>query len=374
MGTPVKRIVLSGYYGFRNSGDEAVLQSILLALQEQGERQGVQFVPVVLSVNPAETREVYGVESVHRMRPQEVWKALKKADGLISGGGSLLQDETGWKTIPYYLAVIRLAQWLGKPTFIYSQGIGPVHRISFFGWIRSVFRRCQLITVRDPESAALLERMGVAKAAIQVVPDPVMGMPLKGKPTHSNNAATDAVIGVSVRFWNEDRSDLNAVAEALHQLLETTEATIRFLPFHLPSDEQASLYVMERLREIYKHRLSITSDITHPQDMLKEVASCRLLIGMRLHSLIYGANQLVPVAGISYDPKIDQFLKRLDMNAVMNTKQPAASELVREAGRLLTGYEQWKLDKQPAIERLKNEAQRPAEQIASFYTKGRGMR
>ncbi len=63
MGTPVKRIVISGYYGFNNSGDEAVLQSILLALQEQGERQGVRLTPVVLSVNPEWTSNTYGVEA-----------------------------------------------------------------------------------------------------------------------------------------------------------------------------------------------------------------------------------------------------------------------------------------------------------------------
>ncbi|WP_141335942.1 polysaccharide pyruvyl transferase CsaB [Paenibacillus sp. tmac-D7] len=374
MGTPVKRIVISGYYGFNNSGDEAVLQSILLALQEQGERQGVRLTPVVLSVNPEWTSNTYGVEAVHRMRIRDVWGALRSADGLISGGGSLLQDETSPKTIPYYIAVIRLAQWLGKPVFIYAQGIGPVHRKLFYGWIRSAFRRSEAITVRDEESKALLGRMGISASSVDVVPDPVMGLSLRGggQPTETRSLAANPVIGVSVRFWNEDRSELHAAADALRTVLERSGASIRFLPFHLPADEQASLYVQDLLGEIYKHRISVVRNVTHPQDMLAEVASCDILLGMRLHALIYAASRSVPMVGLSYDPKIDQFLNRLGMKSAANTKQPNADALAAEMLRLLSEREAWRREKQPAIERLKQEAQRPAERIAAFYAKGRG--
>ncbi|ALS24500.1 MULTISPECIES: polysaccharide pyruvyl transferase CsaB [Paenibacillus] len=373
MGTSVKRIAISGYYGFNNSGDEAVLQSILLALQEQGERQGVTFVPVVLSVNPAETARTYGVEAVHRMKPMEVWQALRNADGLISGGGSLLQDETSPKTIPYYIAVIRLAQWMGKPVFIYSQGIGPVHRRLFFGWIRSAFQRSSFITVRDEESKALLGKMGISPSEVEVVPDPVMGLPMRGQPTQTPSGETKPVIGVSVRFWNEDRSELRAVAESLQVVLEKSDAVIRFLPFHLPSDEKASLYVMEQMGEIYKERLSLAREVTHPQDMLAEVAACQVLLGMRLHSLIYAASQYVPMVGLSYDPKIDQFLNRLGMKSAGTTKQPRSEDLAQETLGMLADGASWKRDKRQAIEQLKIEAGRPAERIASFFAKGRGM-
>lgn len=374
MGTPVKRIVISGYYGFHNSGDEAVLQSILLALQEQGQRQGVRLTPVVLSANPDWTSSTYGVEAVHRMRIGEVWGALRGADGLISGGGSLLQDETSPKTIPYYLAVIRLAQWLDKPVFIYAQGIGPVNRKLFYGWIRSAFRRSEAITVRDEESRELLGRMGVSASSIDVVPDPVMGLSLRPgvQTTEARSSSDKPVIGVSVRFWNEDRSELNAVADALRTVLDRSGAGIRLLPFHQPSDEQASLYVQERLGAIYNHRVSVVRNVTHPQDMLAEVASCDVLLGMRLHALIYAAGQFVPMVGLSYDPKIDQFLNRLGMKSAANTKQPNASALAEETLRLLSEREAWQREKRQVIERLKQEAQRPAERIAAFYAKGRG--
>jgi polysaccharide pyruvyl transferase CsaB len=373
MGTaPTVKIALSGYYGFDNSGDEAVLQSILFALQEQGEQQGIQIEPIVLSANPEKTTEMYGVKAYHRMKPGSLLKALRESDGLISGGGSLLQDATSSKTIPYYLAVLKIAQWLGKPTFIYSQGIGPVSRPMFYGWIRSVFKRCKVVTVRDTESADLLGRMRLPRERITVVPDPVMGLPLRGgvapdAGVSGGSASAVRTIGVSVRFWNEDRSELEALARSLQVLLAArTDVRLRFLPFHLPSDEVASQFVIDRLGD-HKNRAEMLRGITHPQDMLAQVAGCDLMIGMRLHSLIYAASQYVPMVGISYDPKIDQFLHRLGMKAAASTSEFDTQRFAEEALGLLDQHEQWAAASRAAIEELKAQAQLPAQRIISFY-------
>lgn len=373
MGTaPIVKIALSGYYGFDNSGDEAVLQSILFALQEQGQEQGIQIEPIVLSANPEKTTAMYGVKAYHRMKPGPLLRALRESDGLISGGGSLLQDATSSKTIPYYLAVLKLAQWLGKPTFIYSQGIGPVSRPMFYGWIRSVFKRCAFVSVRDTESADLLGRMRLPREGITVVPDPVMGLPLRsgveGALDGSAPSASEVrTIGVSVRFWNEDRSELEALARSLQLLLAArTDVRLRFLPFHLPSDEVASQFVIDRLGD-HAGRAEMVRGITHPQDMLAQVAACDLLIGMRLHSLIYAASQFVPMVGISYDPKIDQFLHRLGMKAAASTARFDASAFTEEALGLLAAREQWAAASRAAIEELKAQAQLPAQRIVSFY-------
>lgn len=372
MGTaPIVKIALSGYYGFDNSGDEAVLQSILFALQEQGQAQGIQIEPIVLSANPAKTTEMYGVKAYHRMKPGSLLRALRESDGLISGGGSLLQDATSSKTIPYYLAVLKIAQWLGKPTFIYSQGIGPVGRPMFYGWIRSVFKRCAFVSVRDTESADLLGKMHLPRERITVVPDPVMGLPLRdggdAAPSDGASAGAARTIGVSVRFWNEDRSELEALARSLQELLAArTDVQLRFLPFHLPSDEVASQFVIDRLGD-HGGRAEMVRGITHPQDMLAQVAACDLLIGMRLHSLIYAASQFVPMVGISYDPKIDQFLHRLGMKAAASTARFDASAFTQEALGLLDGREQWAASSSAAIEQLKAQAQLPAQRIISFY-------
>lgn len=185
---------------------------------------------------------MYGVRAVHRMKLKEVREAIKESDGLISGGGSLLQDATGLKSIPYYLGVIKLAQWLKKPTFIYAQGIGPVNRKMFNPMIRSVFKACKYVSVRDEQSAEYLRGLGLQWNQIHVVPDPVMGLPLpEAKAEDVSSVAVNAqtanvhtelpVIGVSVRFWESDRKELTAIAAGLKKLCSKRPFTCVFYPF-----------------------------------------------------------------------------------------------------------------------------------------------
>jgi polysaccharide pyruvyl transferase CsaB len=373
VGSSAKRIVISGYYGFKNSGDEAVLQSILLALAAESVKQGITIEPIVLSIDPEWTSKTYGVRAVHRMKPGKVLKVISHSDGLISGGGSLLQDATGRMSIPYYLGIIKLAQWLGKPTFIYAQGIGPVHRAMFHPFIRAIFRKCRYISVRDEESAQLLQHIGLPREKVEVVPDPVMGLPLQAEnelhgDTEPNVArgSSKPVIGISVRFWNENRSELALLAKSLQIIQAERDVHICFLPFHLPSDIEASEEVIQHMQS--STNVSIAADVVHPQQMLAAVQACDLLIGMRLHSLIYAASQRVPMIGISYDPKIDQFLQRLDMKAAATTNQFNPQDVADIALKLLTnhGKTDWIESKKAYITKLQIGAHRPAQQIVNY--------
>ncbi|MEB3102488.1 polysaccharide pyruvyl transferase CsaB [Ferviditalea candida] len=364
MVTDIQRIVISGYYGFGNSGDEAVLQSILTSLQEESEQAGIKLEPVVLSADPEWTSRIYGVESVHRMKLQDVISAIRGSEGLISGGGSLLQDVTGWKTIPYYLGIIRLAQGFGKPVFIYSQGIGPVNRPIFHPWIRRIYSRCRYLSVRDQESASLLEHMGLDRAKIEVVPDPVMSFARMNADRAAGSG--EPVIGVSVRFWDPDHTDLKGIAEALRQIVSATDARLRFLPFHQPEDIQASQAVIDFLGDGLKGRATLVQGAETPLEMVRQTADCDLLIGMRLHSLIYAASQLVPMVGISYDPKIDHFLRRLGMEPASRTDRPEPGRIAAAALHLLDNSEQWKHQKKEIIENFRTQSRLPAQQIIDY--------
>lgn len=389
-----QKIIISGYYGFGNSGDEAVLSSILYALEEAGQAAGIQITPIVLSINPEWTTKTYGVEAVHRMKLGEVKKAIQQSDALISGGGSLLQDVTGLGTIPYYLGVIKLAQWLGKPTFIYAQGVGPVQRRFFHPFIKNVFNKSKYISVRDQQSAAFLQKIGIGQERIHVVPDPVMGFVLpehvqkniqqhqgevQGEsqyiaqsvsPNEAGKVKGKPVVGVSVRFWNEDRSELLSLAKGLAKLTTEMDITLKFLPFYSPGDDEASRFVIEHMQQGAEVAYVI-DDCEHPSEMVQEVKSCDLLIGMRLHSLIYAASQSVPMMGISYDPKIDQFLARLNITPVGSHITLDGDQVASTASSILMNREAWLHEHREHIEAMISDARVPAHQIVQFL-KGRG--
>lgn len=363
------RIAISGYYGFDNSGDEAVLQSILLALKQEGEQAGIRVAPVILSADPVKTNRLYGVEAVHRMRPRDVWEAIRGCDALVSGGGSLLQDVTGLGTIPYYLGVLKLAQWLDKPTFIYSQGVGPVGRRLFYPMIRGIVNKSKLVYVRDEESAALLRRMGVRQDVL-TVPDPVMGFPWldEGKVDMPGGERVP-VVGVAIRHWRKDRRELEQLAAGLSLLADRQRLRIRLLPLHPPYDEQASSYVLERLAGRARYNADVVRGADTPLAMLEQVAGCDLIVAMRLHALIYAATQMVPMLGISYDPKIDHFLHRLGEQAVGSTDALDPARLAGEAERLLAGADAWRAVHRTRIDAMRRESRLPAQHIVRCLRK-----
>jgi polysaccharide pyruvyl transferase CsaB len=358
-----KTLVISGYYGFGNNGDEAVLHAILRALRCHGEENGLDIRPVVLSINPQATERLHGVRAVHRLKLKDIVRALKESDGLISGGGSLLQDRTGLRTIPYYLGIIKLAQWLNKPVYIYSQGLGPIRNTLYFPLIRSVFRRCDYISLRDEESVRLLRQTGLEDVPVEVASDPVLGLDL-APGAGSADASREPFIGVAVRLWHPAKKELERIAETLRLLMdELPAARIRFLPFHPPKDEEASRFVMERLGEAYAERMSICPGSDDPSVMFREVASCDLLIGMRLHSLIYAAALRIPMIGISYDPKIDHFLRRIDMSAAGSAEEIDPAAVAQAARRLLAERDAWVREKDPMITQLQQKSHLPAKHI-----------
>ena len=115
-----KKVVISGYYGADNFGDEAILETLIQRLKKLGSEI------TVLSTNPEKTTKTHNVNSIKSFAFSKVKKALKQSDILISGGGSLLQDATSVKSLFYYLWVIFTAQFYKKDVIIFAQGIGPI--------------------------------------------------------------------------------------------------------------------------------------------------------------------------------------------------------------------------------------------------------
>ena len=165
------KILLSGYYGFDNAGDDAVLFAIVQALRE--------IIPdvdiTVLSNQPEKTAQQFGVKAVDRWGKTSLPKAIKDCDVLISGGGSLLQDVTSKNGILYYLGVIKLAQMMRKKVIVYAQGIGPVNEPRNRALVAKILNKVQAITVRDFDSRRELMEMGVYRE-IMVAVDPVLGI------------------------------------------------------------------------------------------------------------------------------------------------------------------------------------------------------
>lgn len=307
----MEKIVLAGYYGMHNTGDEAILAATVGALRHA--RDDLRL--VVLSADPQGTSAGYGLEASHRMSPPGVFKALLHADLVLFGGGSLLQDVTSKRSLLYYLTVLKLARVLARRVMIYANGVGPVRWPTGRKMVAEAVSKADIITVRDEDSAVELRAMGVVGREIHVTADPVFLLepgPREGAlaTLRSHGLAGANILWLSLRpapgeTWTSSIIDL--ILSARNHGLEP----VFFLM-------QESMDGMEAFRINSLLQASGIPPVPvmkapQPEDALALISEGRFLVGMRLHSLILAAMGGVPAAGVELDPKISSFLKAAEL-------------------------------------------------------------
>lgn len=328
------KVVVSGYYGFGNAGDELVLLAIVQQLRSV--QPSVEI--TVLSGDPDTTAAQHGVRAVHRYNPFAVAGALRRSDLLISGGGSLLQDVTSRRTVPYYLGVISLAQTLGVPVFCYAQGIGPLVKHDSRERTRKVLSKVSGITVRDPDSAVLLREIGVRGPSVEVTADPVFGL------ATSHGAAGDggALAGLpgpriafAMRPWPARPGWKDEVAGAARRCAESLGGTLVWVALHPPGDVELA----EELSDLAGVDNSVLMAGCAPAEWPALFSTFDLVVGMRLHALIVAAACGKPFVGLSYDPKVESLLRQFGQVSplrVGETDQEALFAEIRRAWELRT--------------------------------------
>ena len=336
---PVKPIeaVISGYYGYGNLGDDAILLSISrqLAALEPPIRL------TVLSRNPKKTTASYGLRAIDRFSPLAVYGALRRADLLISGGGSLLQDHTSARSLRYYLTVIRLAQHFHHPVFLWANGIGPLYRPAGRESVRKTLEGCSCITLRDGDSLATLRALGVTRQDVVVTEDPAFALDIPPKEyalerLRQLELSPEApIIGISVRRTEGMAQAVEGFAELADRIVRALHSQVAFLVMQEPGDAEVSREIMARMEE--PARLISTPE--HPEDMLGIISCMDGLVSTRLHTIIFAAKARVPVVGCVYDPKVAAFLKALQMPDCGTPEDLHPEEAVEALQQMLTRRE-----------------------------------
>ena len=314
-------ILISGYYGFNNIGDESILRTVIDNLREKLPDIDI----TVLSQDPAQTSAKYGVKAARRMSLWDIFRSVLHCDLLLSGGGSLLQDATSARSILYYLFILRLAQLMGKKTFIYSQGIGPISDPKNRRLTASTLRRTSGIVVRDAKSRDLLLEIGVPEHLIHVTADPVirvkkadpsMGLTIleqEGCPRKEGVLT----VGWAVKARRRDPLFLKEIEKAILWLREEYGAESVLIPFFHSED----LGVCEAIANDLDGHVGCLRQKYLSEEALSIIGGMDVLVGIRLHSLIYAAVMGVPMIGISYDPKVDSFLSSIQQPTLCSVEE-----------------------------------------------------
>ncbi len=289
-------LVISGYYGFKNFGDEAILSVLTEHLKSLGANV------TVITSNPAYTSQKDNVETVKTFDIKNIIRVLKNSDALISGGGSLLQDVTSLKSLMYYAFIIFLALIFKKKVLIFAQGIGPLNsKLSQF-IVKNLLKQAAFISVRDEKSLELLADAGISA---KLVCDPIFSVEIPETPKEKK-------LVVQLRsFPTLNDEFLNELAQNINKNFSDKKIEILSLQDSLDKD------VCEKFNNILKNLNPniITSVKTGllPQEIINTIANAEYLIGMRFHALLIGLRAGTKTLAINYDIKVENLAKSFDL-------------------------------------------------------------
>lgn len=305
-------VLIGGYYGFYNVGDDAVLAGIITGLKKRFSDP----ILTVLSNDPEHTKQQFGIEAVNRWKLSAIVRAIQKSDLVILGGGTLLQDRTSPRSPLYYLGLTAIALMFKKPVFYLGQGFGPIIH-PFSRWmIQRVVNRIDGAIMRDEASAEELKRSGVTRTPVLVAADPALMLdtqhidPQRGEAILKNARIplSKPRVFVAVRHWKTEHPYQRILAHVL-DAVASWGYTIIFVAMQHTQDVEPARTIAHAMQ----HDAFVLERKLRYDEILDLFSSGDALFGMRLHAVIFAALLHLPFIPLSYDPKIDRFVKTLGL-------------------------------------------------------------
>jgi polysaccharide pyruvyl transferase CsaB len=370
-----RKIFISGYYGFDNAGDEAILSVMLRELRDEIGPIEV----AVLSGNPAATAVSHGVIAVLWSDPLAIAEAVRAADLVLIGGGGLFHDYNGFVPdglltagnwgLGFQVTAALLAALYDKPLMLYAVGVGPLFSGEGRKFTLAACEAAQAITVRDEGSKQILESIGVPTTKVVVTADPAFLLERASSERVAQILEAEglspgeSLVGVALRPWTFDAQPVfweQQVAAGLDKFLERFSGKVIFLPFQrIPGELENDIAVAERVQSQMRRQDQTVLFRTRydPAELAGILGACQLVVGMRLHAVIFSVLGRVPCVALRYDPKVEEIASQAGLREWMIDLGVLTAELLasRMHDALVTKWQ-----RTPALDDLISRAQSTA--------------
>ncbi len=281
----MEKVILGGYFGFENLGDDAILLSEVSFLKENG------FEPIVLT---NKGKPIFGVKGINRTSIKDILRIRNEFSTFILGGGGLFQDKTSFRSLLYYLFLIDFMKSLKKKVVIFNVGVGPLIRKISIKLLFLRFKKADLVIFRDRFSFNFFPELK----------NKFLGFDSAFRLNFERKEKGKKIL-ISLRYFK----DLN---------LKKFSKFISILKEKIPYDFEFVVFSEEE-KEIAKILNLPYFHMKDPISVLEKFSEAQFLIGARYHSIIFSIMNDVPFLPIPYDLKVRVLSKEVGFKDFIET-------------------------------------------------------
>jgi len=292
----LKKVLLCGYFGYGNLGDEAILNSAISLLSKYKITPYVMFNPK----GDFSSQAALGARYCNRFSVRAVKDSLSECDALIFSGGNLFQNTTSNRSLLYYTAIAALAQKAGKPIYMISSGLGDIRGKLEQTHVRRIMSGFSFAGLRT--ELDIREGNSIFSCPTAKMPDLFFSEP----PLFERKSDYFAII---------PRKRSSALLNEARRLKSMGLRAV-VIPFFIDEDAQtASFYGGELGCEVFFSQ--------NPGEIKKRLGTSRLVITERLHGAIFSLLSSTPALLVSNATKCKRFALETEKRAKkLNTPSP----------------------------------------------------
>lgn len=377
--TSAIRFLIINHYDCRNKGDHSVLSAMLETIREtfvdpqitilshhpelDKTRCDERILESIIAPSPGFSGKLQAFSNMLRcmiwgllyrcfkisindtvpIAKRESLAAYSETDIVLARSIDWFNDVYGFKTFITVYYEVLMSILLGKKTVIYAQTIGPF-KTNFKGklyrtFLRMLFKRISLITVRDKNSKKFLDSIGIIKR-VYLTADPAFLLKPVSEERAKASLLEDGIlrepgrieVGINVsqlgyRYSFDEVKNLDQkyltykhlMADFIDHITKSMDASVILVPHVFGPDSMDDRIVAKEIFELVKSRehLAILSAEHNPAEIRGIIGQMDVFIGMRMHSIIHSLSEAVPTIAIDYMGKTEGVMEQVSMTQMV---------------------------------------------------------
>lgn len=336
------RWLILGHYGGHNTGDEAMLAGLNIAMGDQLRQR------MTVVAGAGATGAPYADLNMLPARASTLLRALRSHEGVILGGGTHFQDDYTTKRYVRHMrylvrlvVIFRAAKILRMRIVLLSMGFGPFFRSPTRLVTRLALSCADHVTVREATSHADVAGWIDTDRLALTFDLAALLWPCLGQDQPTSRPAAP-VVGVSVTSVRSTHTggayaDVDfrlKLADALTELLNhEREAKVRIFIIRGGSrdgDGSPSTALMERIAGHHPDRVELVPYHSDPNNTLHEMSKCTAFVAMRFHAALLAYLAGCDLLLLSYHRKVADLAREIGLsdNAVIHVRFGVWEDLI----------------------------------------------